>query len=136
MFSRDRLPNKVQNLTVALLGGLLLQRDTIERKSTSGDNRNNDRCEGNDNDRCDFGSSPGQVASENGEQNEIHNRQKNEEMELLDSRQMGRQLYKMFRSCSNGRVVDLEQVDRWIADNGINSTNVLEMMRGQGEANP
>ena len=29
---------KIQNLTVALLGGLLLQRDTIERKSKSGDN--------------------------------------------------------------------------------------------------
>ena len=54
-------------------------------------------------------------------------------MELLE---MGRQLYKMFRSCSNGRVVDLEQVDRWIADNGLNSTNVLEMMREQVEAKP
>ena len=95
--------------------------------------RNNDRCVGDGNDWCDFGSSPGQVASEYGEENEIHNRQRNEEMELLE---MGRQLYKMFRSCSNGRVVDLEQVDRWIADNGLNSTNVLEMMRGQGEANP
>ena len=29
---------KIQNLTVALLGGLLLQWDTIERESTSGDN--------------------------------------------------------------------------------------------------
>ena len=29
---------KIQNLTVALLGGLPLQRDAIERKSTSGDN--------------------------------------------------------------------------------------------------
>ena len=95
--------------------------------------RNNDRCEGDGNDRCDFGSSPGQVASEYGEENEIHNRQRNEEMELLE---MGRQLYKMFRSCSNGRVVDLEQVDRWIADNGLNSTNVLEMMREQVEAKP
>ena len=86
---------------------------------------NNERCEGDGNDRCDFGSSPGQVASENGEENEIHNRQRNEEMEVLE---MGGQLYKMFRSCSNGRVVDLEQVDHWIADNGLNSTNVLEMM--------
>ena len=76
--------------------------------------RNNDRCEGDGNDWCDFGSSPGQVASEYGKENEIYNRQRNEEMELLE---MGRQLYKMFRSCSNGRVVDLEQVDRWIADN-------------------
>ena len=95
--------------------------------------RNNDRCVGDGNDWCDFGSNPGQVASDYGKENEIHNRQRNEEMELLE---MGRQLYKMFRSCSNGRVVDLEQVDRWIADNGLNSTNVLEMMRGQGEANP
>ena len=54
-------------------------------------------------------------------------------MELLE---MGRQLYKMFRSCSNRRVVDLEQVDRWIADNGLNSTNVLEMMREQVETKP
>ena len=93
--------------------------------------RNNVSCEGDGNDRCDFGSSPGQVVSEYGEENEIHNRQRNEEMELLE---MGRQLYKMFRFCSNGRVVDLEQVDRWIADNGLNSTNVLEMMREQLEA--
>ena len=95
--------------------------------------RNNDKCEGEGNDRCDFGSSPRQVASEYGEENEIHNRLRNEEMELLE---MGRQLYKMFRSCSNGCVVDLEQVDRWIADNGLNSTNVLEMMREQVEAKP
>ena len=95
--------------------------------------RKNHRCEGDGNDRCDLGSGPGQVASEYGEENEIHNRQRNEEMELLE---MGRQLYKTFRSCSNGRVVDLEQVDRWIADNGLNSTNVLEMMREQVEAKP
>ncbi|XP_075254923.1 uncharacterized protein LOC142346293 [Convolutriloba macropyga] len=34
--------------------------------------RNNDRCEGVGNDRCDFGSSPGQLASEYGEENKIH----------------------------------------------------------------
>ena len=32
--------------------------------------------------------------------------------------------------------MDLEQVDRWIADNGLNSTNVLEMMREHVEAKP
>ena len=55
--------------------------------------RNNDRCEGDGNGRCDFGSGPGQVASEYGEQNKLHNWRRNEEMELLE---MGRQLYKMF----------------------------------------
>ena len=96
-------------------------------------NRSNDRCDGNGEDWRHFGSNPGQVASEYGEENEIHNRQRSEEMELLE---MGRQLYKIFRSCSNGRVMDLEQVDRWIADNGHNSTNVLEMMREKVEAKP
>ena len=87
--------------------------------------RKNYRCVGDGNDWCDFGSNPGQVASEYGKENEIHNRLRNQEMELLE---IGRQIYKMFRSCSNGRVLALEQVDRWIADNGLNSTNVLEMM--------